>query len=188
MTKKSETGRLFLGVPLGAEPRKKLNGQSWKALERYRGDKIVPSQHWHLTLCFLGNIPEAKYAELINRLNKSDWGREFKLGLKGFGGFPDMDSARVVWAGVETGSEELSKLALELREELTRLGIDYDKKPFVPHLTLVRLKNPKNVHVLEENGKMKQEIKFEVNEFVLYESTPTREPYKELIRIPLKAS
>ena len=44
---------------------------------------------------------------------------------------------RVLWAGGAL-SDELAAIAASARGLLDRLGVGYDRKPFVPHVTLLR--------------------------------------------------
>lgn len=159
---------------------------SWPGLSRYKKEKLVPAYNWHVTLAFLGNIPKEKLDSLQAMLKKEDWEKVFDVGISQFGGFPSLDKARVLFSGLKRGEERVRLLAEHIRQKLDELGISYDEKPFVPHITLARLKFPKNASGLSENGKMKQEIVFSVDHFVLYESKGGQQPYEMLQRIELK--
>ena len=133
------TGRLFLGVPINDEVRKKLKQNTWQSLSRYKKDRMTPAHNWHFTLAFLGQIPTSKLELLNNSFDSEDWGSAFKLGIKKYGAFPSMEEGRVLWLGTERGSDEMTDLAVKLRAVMDQLEIVYDQKPFVPHLTLCRM-------------------------------------------------
>ena len=170
--------RYFIGIPLPSEVKKKLKVQSWPALSRYKDEKLTHQVNWHITLAFIGDLDEDKAEEVQSLLQYFDWGKSFKITVRNFGAFPTMDNGRIIWMGCEKGSKELSELAEKLRRQLDDMGIPYDNKPFVPHITLARLRSPKNLSRLTENGKMKQEVPFEVTEIHLYDSEKEKHPYE----------
>jgi 2'-5' RNA ligase len=178
--------RYFIGIPIPSEAKKKIRVQSWPGLSRYKDEKLVPQQNWHLTLAFIGHLDEDKASELMALLTSYMWGKSFNLSIRNFGGFPSLEEAKILWAGVHKGQSEITDLALELRKQLDNLGIKYDDKPFVPHMTLARIRSSKNISRLKENGKMKQEITFEVNRFHLFDSEKQKNPYQIIETISLE--
>lgn len=179
------SGRLFLGVPISEEVRKKLKQNTWQSLSRYKKDKMTPAHNWHFTLAFIGQISLIKMSELESKLNKEDWGSAFKLAIRGYGAFPSMEEGRVLWLGASRGSDEISNLADKVRHSMDDVEIKYDGKPFVPHLTLCRMRVPRNLNRLSEDYKLKQETFIDVDKFVLYESLGGPQKYNELLEIPL---
>lgn len=61
--------------------------------------------------------------------------------LDALGAFPSWDAPRVVWAGVGRGAAELCALEAALRPRLAAAGFPVENRPFVPHLTLGRVKD-----------------------------------------------
>jgi len=179
-------GRYFIGIPLPAEVKKKLKVQSWPGLSRYKEEKLVPQNNWHITLAFIGNLNEEDLGALKTLLSVFDWGEGFKVGIRNFGAFPSLELGRVIWMGCEKGSDSVTELAEKLRRQLDGLEISYDSKPFVPHVTVARMRSPKNLSRLLDNGKMKQEVVFPVEEILLYDSEKDKHPYAVVERIPLK--
>jgi RNA 2',3'-cyclic 3'-phosphodiesterase len=178
-------GRYFIGIPLPQEVRKKLKIQNWPGLSRYKDEKLVPQNNWHITLAFIGHIEEDKKDELAELLKVYQWGDTFKASVRHFGAFPNFEQAKILWMGLEKGSDKIEKLAQQLRNRLDEMEISYDSKPFVPHITVARLRSPKNCTKLADNGKMKQEVNFEVNELILYNSEKEKHPYGIEVQIPL---
>ena len=179
-------GRYFIGIPLPPDVRKKLKIQSWPGLSRYKDEKLVPQNNWHITLAFIGHLEEDKKDELVQLLKVYDWGQSFKSSVRHFGAFPSFEQTKVLWMGLFKNRELIEEMALQLRARLDELGITYDNKPFIPHITVARLKNPKNTSKLADNGKMKQEVNFEVKEVILYDSEKEKHPYGVVEKITLE--
>ncbi|MGA7613863.1 MAG: RNA 2',3'-cyclic phosphodiesterase [Thermoanaerobaculia bacterium] len=92
----------------------------------------------HLTLAFLGDQPGSIVAPLGSSLSSSVAAVDaFEANVSGSGFFPDARRPRVGWLGL-TPEERFRELAHAVRETLEREGVDYDRKPFTPHLTVVR--------------------------------------------------
>lgn len=178
-------GRYFIGIPLPPDVRKKLRVQSWPGLSRYKDEKLVPQNNWHITLAFIGHLDDDKRDELIELLKVYQWGETFKASVRNFGAFPAFEQAKILWMGLAKGSEQVEALAQQLRHRLDEMEITYDKKPFVPHITLARLRSLKNCSKLADNGKMKQEVNFQVEEINLYNSEKEKHPYGIEQTIPL---
>ncbi|WP_456475473.1 RNA 2',3'-cyclic phosphodiesterase [Candidatus Pyrohabitans sp.] len=110
-------------------------------LSRINGVKPVAPEALHITLKFLGEIPEARVEEVHSAMKRAfASSTSFNFSIKGVGAFPSARRARVVWAGVSEGSAELVELQLKLEKELLRLGFPPEKRAFVPHITLARVK------------------------------------------------
>lgn len=93
----------------------------------------------HLTLKFLGDISTENIG-MVERILKSEAAKRhvMEIGVGGIGAFPKMRHPRVVWIGVEAPSE-LFDLRRGIEEGVARLGYNYDKYDFTPHLTLGRI-------------------------------------------------
>lgn len=101
--------------------------------------KPVEDENIHLTLRFLGEIPEEtvkKVAEILEKLNKPG----FKIRVAGVGAFPTPHNPRVIWAGVSEGAENIVEIYRAIEKEVRKLGIPAEREEFVPHITLARVK------------------------------------------------
>lgn len=95
----------------------------------------------HLTLKFLGEVPEAKAPEIMTTLTRAVGGYGgFRLEVMGVGTFPDPKHARVVWIGVSDGTGRLMKLQAAVEEAMAGLGFERETRKFTPHLTLGRIR------------------------------------------------
>jgi 2'-5' RNA ligase len=107
-------------------------------------DKVrwVRPDNIHLTLKFLGNVQEETLGNVCAALEKTCAGHEpFDIGLARLGAFPSARRARILWAGVNAGSDRLRALAAGLESALTPLGFEREKRAFTPHLTLGRVRS-----------------------------------------------
>ena len=106
--------------------------------------KLVEKENLHLTLKFLGDTREDDIDKIEEIMRESLVGvKPFKILLKDVGFFPGRNYIKIVWIGVENG-EKLVKIAESLNEKLEKLGFKREKKGFVPHLTIARVKSSKN--------------------------------------------
>jgi 2'-5' RNA ligase len=64
----------------------------------------------------------------------------FHLEIAGLGAFPSLKQARVLWVGVGGQLDKLSTLQQEIDSALAALGFGREERPFVPHLTLARVR------------------------------------------------
>ncbi len=95
----------------------------------------------HLTLKFLGEIPEPRVPDVMAALTRAAGGSGgLRLQIEHAGTFPNPRNARVVWIGVSGDIEKLSKLQAAIEDSMARLGLERDDRPFTPHLTLGRIK------------------------------------------------
>lgn len=92
----------------------------------------------HVTLKFLGEVPDAREPELRAALGRAAaGGRALSLGVGGFGAFPGIDRPRVIWAGLDP-DPALELLQQRVEREFVPLGFPSEGRPFRPHLTLGR--------------------------------------------------
>ncbi len=113
--------------------------------------KPVETENLHITLVFIGEIGEDEAYRLKEELSKIRF-KPFTINLHGLGAFPNASRPRVVWIGVDKGSENLESLQKKTLEALRRAGVRYkaDHKGFVPHLTIARVKGQRNVKSLSK--------------------------------------
>jgi 2'-5' RNA ligase len=101
--------------------------------------KLVKPQNIHVTMRFLGNISLPR-VDLIHEEMKQITFPSFNIELRGLGAFPSLRYARVVWAGIRKGANELANVFDQLEPRLRRLGFKPDPKGFSPHLTIARVR------------------------------------------------
>ena len=158
---------------------------------QFKGVRAVKSSQLHLTLKFLGEVPE-KRIQLIKDAIKEIKIPPFTLSLHGIGCFPNIKYIRVVWIGITEGKESLKHLAKMVEKELIPLGFAKDKREFSPHLTLARIKSlgsaDKNKLIkMIQHSKEKEFGVQKIEKFILKKSTltPTGPIYEDLFEVPL---
>jgi 2'-5' RNA ligase len=98
------------------------------------GGRPTRGENLHLTLAFLGNVEDARAAE-VGRAADEVAPRAATLVLDTPGCWKHN---RIAWAGASAVPGELNAMVVELRNALTRSGIAFDAKPFASHVTLLR--------------------------------------------------
>src|SRR5437667_1924422 len=130
-----------------------------KELQRFLGVIIsqasqeLPDLRWleptgiHLTLAFLGELSDDELAEAVDATEEAaQKAIPFEYRLKGLGIFGSTHQPRVIWMGVEDlpsgkiQGSPLQQLHRVLTRKLELRGFETEKRPFSPHLTLVRIK------------------------------------------------
>jgi 2'-5' RNA ligase len=140
----------------------------------------------HLTLKFLGDVPDDRVDELIVRCEvRARAVAPFDVALSGLGAFPSARHARVLWVGVSEGVRELARLARGLDAACARCGVPRERKPYEPHLTLGRLSQPRALALARLEGP--QGIAFHVDNVVFYASrlSPRGAQHTALARLAL---
>lgn len=104
--------------------------------------KLVEEYNFHFSLAFLGEINEVQKNEICKFLGTFDKANT-KIKLSGVSSFPSSNNPRVIWIGVSDGAESLIESAKRIWPFLEKIGIKIDKR-FEPHLTIARVRSPRN--------------------------------------------
>jgi RNA 2',3'-cyclic 3'-phosphodiesterase len=126
------------------------------------GLKMVKPSLVHVTLQFLGDVPEEKMEEVSRALEGVKMA-PFQVRVKGLGAFPGK-SVRVVWLGLEGPLDELHR---QVEEALTTLGFEPDENKFSPHLTLARVRQPNPETSRQILAKMAELSSLDLGEFTV---------------------
>lgn len=131
--------RAFVGIPVPAEP---ALVALLEALGATGADvKVVEPQNLHLTVSFLGSVPDEAAATIAAALREGVRGvAPLSLDLHAVGAFPSAARPRVVWAGIRN-PKPVSDLAVRVRGALAVAGLPQDTKDFRAHVTLGRVKS-----------------------------------------------
>ncbi|WP_424212458.1 RNA 2',3'-cyclic phosphodiesterase [Streptomyces sp. BI20] len=140
---------------------------------------------WHLTLTFLGEVPDPAVPDLVAALEAVGAAHApFASVLRGAGVF----GGRSLWAGVGGDVASLTALAAAGRSAAEATGVPADAHTtFTPHLTLARLPDPEPARAALEEWEGRE---WTVPEFALVRSRlrDGDEPgprYEALARLPL---
>jgi 2'-5' RNA ligase len=97
----------------------------------------------HLTLKFLGDIPQASVRNLSEAASRAVAAvGPFTIRLEQTGVFPPYGSPRVLWIGVNDCEGRLVELQERLEAEGEKFGFPGESRTFHPHITLARLRKP----------------------------------------------
>jgi len=98
----------------------------------------VKPSHMHLTLKFLGEVPDDEVTRACDAVRRTAGRFEaFDFDVAGVGVFGR--PARIVWAGVSQCAA-LFEMQSELEKEFEKLGWERENRPFAGHLTICRIK------------------------------------------------
>jgi RNA 2',3'-cyclic 3'-phosphodiesterase len=135
--------RTFVAIELGEALRAWLRGE----IERLR--HVIPAARWvdpaglHLTLAFLGELDDARLAEVAPAVAEAVAGTApFTLTIGALGTFGPRAAPRVIWMGVGGAERRLVELQARVAAALARRGFALETRPYSPHLTLARVAAP----------------------------------------------
>ena len=135
----SETIRSFIAFDIDDESIIKRFSEAQATLVNTGADlKLVKPRNIHITMRFLGNISPSMVDSIHEEMKKISFA-PFDVEIKGLGVFPKLKYARVVWAGIRKGADELINVFNQLEPLLRGLGFKPDPKGFSPHLTICLL-------------------------------------------------
>jgi 2'-5' RNA ligase len=124
--------RLFVALALPPELRSTVAGLAGGI----PGAKWVPSENYHLTLRFIGEIEKWRAQEVDDAL-AAIRGNAFDLSLRGLGTFEKAGRINALWVGVER-NDTLTHLQNKIETALQRCGLAPERKRFSPHVTIAR--------------------------------------------------
>jgi len=157
--------------------------------------KWVDPYSIHLTLKFLGNVAVDRLDDITGALEKAAQGiAPFHLEVKELGVFPNLRRVQVAWVGISGEVDKLAQLQQHIESNLTPLGFAPESRPFMPHLTLARLRDQALLAERQRFGQLITGTRFEaanaikVNAISLMRSQLTREGaiYSRISSVGLK--
>jgi len=140
----SEKIRSFIAFGIDDEQVLKRFSEAQQMLVGTGADlKLVKPENIHVTMRFLGNITPPMVDSIYEAMQKVSFS-PFDVEIRGLGAFPKLQYARVIWAGIKRGAEQLSNISSQLEPNLRGLGFRPDSKGFSPHLTFARVRSGQN--------------------------------------------
>ncbi len=141
-----------------------------------RGVKWVDPQTCHLTLAFLGNVPNDQLRtlpRLLNAVAADSPPLRLKTGM--LGTFPSHTRPRVLWLGLDGDTQLLSRMQGHLQDALEADGFPRERRAFNPHVTLGRARGKGAIPIPEAvlNRLAEDTLALEVREIVLMSSVLT---------------
>ncbi len=165
-----------------------------RLLQNQKNLKTVTAENLHMTVKFLGNIPESIAPKIYNILRKDInenlfQGKSLEYRLKGVGQF---NKYSILWIKLVGNVQFLQNVKDTIENSLSeKLDIERDKRTnFKPHLTIGRLKKNKinyknfdSFRNLIQNNKDLEFGRFTINQVKLKKSvlTPQGPIYSDLV-------
>ena len=192
----NQTYRVFVAIEVPAEIRRRIGAY----VNQLRGKFPDVRASWsrednlHLTLKFLGDVEVSRTEALsqactraVHRVNP------FELEINGCGTFPPHGKTKVLWIGVryagvppvaskepqasgkenpEAGEDLLLSLHAAIEASCAAAGFVPEPRPYHPHLTIARLREPRASRALAEHHQQSDfaSTAFTVSEVVLFRS------------------
>lgn len=187
--------RLFIAIDLPETIKLTLEKLISKLNESEADVKWVETKNIHLTLKFLGEVDEEKVEKIKQIVSSvSSKNSDYTIKISSLGAFPRVSFPRVIWVGLESGEKETKVIFKELEEKIQKLGIPKEKRAFSAHITIGRVRTPKNkeklVKSLEDNIAALEDknLEFKATKITLFQSqlSPKGPTYIPLIEAPLK--
>lgn len=125
--------RLFFALWPSDHVRQSIVKQSSSIIQGVKG-RVIRPENIHITLHFIGQANKEDEA-CFHEAAQSVSGNPFTLNLDHYGSFA---RARVLWMGLRETPDKLIHLHDELGATLAACGYQCDKRPYNPHVTLMR--------------------------------------------------
>ncbi len=157
--------RLFTAIEIPESVAKQLAALQPHAL---LGLRLVKVEQIHLTLHFLG---DTSLAIVLQELQDFNW-PPFELTIDRLGSFPTAEHSTTLWAGLQD-NKQLMELHSEIEARLVVAGYRPEKRPYHPHITLVRCSQEVPKHVIQDflaKQSTSVPMTFTVQEVVLFSS------------------
>ena len=180
--------RLFTGIDIPRD----IAAHLTRLIEHLRPGahvKWTATYNLHITTKFIGEWPEERVDELVDRLRSVTNRQPIAIRVEGLGWFPNPHNPRILWAGVQA-DPGLAQLAAETDAALSQLGIPAETKKFSPHLTLARIKEPVPLSPIRQSIAQLPSVEFGsfvADRFHLFHSKPgpSGSIYTKLADLPL---
>lgn len=173
--------RLFFAVPVPPRTKQALAKEITEvktALSDWKVSWDKP-ENLHLTLIFLGWVPQSKVEDLKE---------EAADAIKGFKPFEIFTGELVakdnpLWFEIKKGKEQLFELRQQLGEKLSVKGLSLEKRLYHAHLTIGRIKRKGRSKL----PKIEKSFRWKADRVALYQSRLRRtgSVYTELASFPL---
>jgi len=96
----------------------------------------------HLTLHFFEELDFEQIPTVVEAMvEAAALFLPFGIEVRGVGAFPSAQRPRVIWAGLGEGSAAVISIVERMRKALSSRGFATENRPFIPHLTLARVRS-----------------------------------------------
>lgn len=184
--------RLFIAIQLPGPLKDALTSAQKILVKANNNIRPTSLAGMHLTLKFLGDTPADQIPAIRQAMEQAaaQVSAPINLHCAGTGAFPKLDAPRVLWAGLSGSIKELGALFRTLDLALEQLGFPPEKRGLHPHVTLGRMRIPKQLSALRKAWPKVEHLDFgdfTADALVLYRSElkPGGAEYTSIERVPL---
>ena len=165
------TCRAFLAIPLPQQVQDSISSVQRQLQTQIPDARWVRPKNLHLTLHFFGEIGEESLEKIkVSVLSVKGCRRPFMVEVKGLGAFPNLHRPRIIWLDLEP-KDQLRQLHQECSKALHQAGAVTETRPYSPHLTICRLRQPQpDLAALFSSVGHRQIGQLSVDKLVLFES------------------
>ena len=147
----SNLTRCFIAIELNQQIQSQIKTLQQRITAIDLDAKWVQPENIHITLRFLGNLKDPRVKDIKDAfLDLVSDAPSFSISIGALGVFPDIQRPQTLWVGIEQGHDQVISLARNVENGLCRLGFPKEKKIFIPHLTIARLRCAKNTEKLKD--------------------------------------
>lgn len=186
--------RLFVGVRVSVATANTLAGCAETLARRARDAGLdlrwVPPVNYHVTLAFLGWTRPDAIGAVCDAVGAAVAGEaRISFRTSRLGGFPSLDHASVLWAGIDDqGTAALTRVAEAVMTATERLGFAREARAYHPHVTIARLRDARAVRevVLPMAEQMFGDTKIEGVTLFESETKSSGSVYHEVAKLPFQ--
>jgi RNA 2',3'-cyclic 3'-phosphodiesterase len=176
LSNKPDTIRAFLAIPVSHELVDQLHhGITVLTKTHFPTARPVLPDNMHITLKFFAELPAADIETMKNIMDQSAENvTPFQFHPAELSAFPNKSRPRVLWMRTQSDTNTYDCLTQSINEKCRQHNFQTDNKKNVPHITLARIRNPKQISWPSRDIIVKlfdNLPSFDVNSIVLIQST-----------------
>ena len=188
--------RLFTAIELGDTVREKAAALAAALRERaqqrapHARVTWIPADRLHLTVRFIGEVDDPLAGRIVSALRPPLRVTPFPLAFGALGAFPPRGAPRVIWIGVAEGHDAVVRVESAIGDRLRDVGIAKEDRPYSPHLTLARVREPGGLRAAPLFAGLEPGLgRTHVDAITLFQSrlSPKGPTYVVLEKTPLRA-
>ncbi len=138
--------------------------------------RITNPHDFHITLRFLGEVEENLVPDIEGALDGMRKPTPFGVEVSGLGTFEKKRQC-VLYAAVQS-VKKLSLLTEDITKKMEPLGLTFEKRAYMPHVTVARLRNTKNVEDYVKRYGRDVQASWQAKEFHLMRSASAEDGEK----------